>query len=317
MKLTCRAFAISAALAAACAPGQRPAYMEPLRTDERVQRLDTLPQFLSRLRAELETGKVQDAWLAYDADNAKLLAAAAASSDDPGNEKLIRLVVSTDAVLDLVQAFDAAVPGELDALLARMTELFGAPPHVTIAFAVTIEPRTYFTGAFGGAPLLLLNARHPDLAESPARRAVMARELFRIFQQERQADSPSLGPLATRIYREGAACFAARQLVPDALEYQVLGVDEEKLVVARARERLIAKELLAVIDSASELEVTRFFDPSLKDPLIPSGAGPLIADRLYQRLAAELGSVTKPLDLSPQDFIVRVRKHMTAIAAAR
>src|SRR5512132_2800010 len=181
MKLTCRALVFSAALAAACAPAHRPGYMEPPRADDRVQRIDTLPQFLSRIRAELETGKVQDAWLAYDADNAKLLAAATASSDDPGNEKLIRLVASTDAVLDLVQAFDAAAPGELDALLARMTALFGAPPHVTVAFAVSIEPRAYFTGAFGGAPLLLLNGRHPDIADSPARRAVMARELFRAF----------------------------------------------------------------------------------------------------------------------------------------
>ncbi len=89
------------------------------------------------------------------------------------------------------------------------------------------------------------------------------------------------------------------------------------IVVARTRERLIASELLAAIDSASELEVARFFDPALKDPLVPRGAGPLIADRLYQRLAAELGSVTKPLGLSPQDFLVRVRKHVAAIAAAR
>jgi hypothetical protein len=315
MKTTCRAFAISAALAAACAPVQRPDYMEPPRTDERVQRIDTLPQFLSRIRAELETGRVQDAWLAYDADNAKLLAAASASSDDPGNMKLIRLVASTDAVLDLVQAFEAAAPGELDALLQRMAQLFGAPPHVAVGFAVSIEPRSYFTGAFGGAPLLLLNGRHPDLADSPGRRAVMARELFRVFHHEREADSPSMGPLAIRLYREGAACFAARQLVPDALEFQVLGVDEEKLVIVRSRERLVANELLAVIDSASELEVARFFDPSLKDPILPPGSGPLIADRLYQRLAAELGSVTKPLSLPPQEFLARVRKHVEAIAA--
>ena len=304
--------------AAACVPpAPRPAYMEPPRPKERVERIDTLQDFLGPMRAELDTGKAQEAWLGYEAKCSGLLAAAGAVVDDPGNAELIRLLASADAIVEVVGRFEQDAPKELDGVVEKMVQAMGGAPQISVAFAVSLGDAPVFRGAWEGRPLVLLNARHPDVADPAQRRATIARELFRALHRERVPGSPSLGPLADRIWREGAVSFASRQLAPDATESQLLGVPEDKLVAARKRERALAQELLATLDSGSELEAERFFDPSLKDPIIPRGGGPLIADRVYQRVAQELTSMTKPLWLPPSEFLAAARKQLALMAQGR
>ncbi len=316
MRLSAALFCCTALLG--CASQPRPDYMQPRESGGRLEVVDTLPGFLSAVRAELDTGKVEDVWGVYQQRHAALFAAAGAASEDPGNENLIRLIASTEAILDLVEIFEAAASEDVAALDKAITALLGPPPRLQLVFAVAVEPQALFRGTTAdGRPLRLINARHPDLAAAPQRRAVLARELFALTHQQLQPDSSSLGPLARRVYREGAASFATRQLVPDAPEHQVLSVPEYQLTAARKRERLIAKELLASLDSASEIEEARFFDPLLKDPLLPRAAGAWMADKVYQRLAIELGSTTRPLQLEATEFLPRARKHLQDIAAGR
>ena len=130
-------------------------------------------------------------------------------------------------------------------------------------------------------------------------------------------DSPSLGPVARRLYREGATLLAVRQLVPRVFEEQLLGVDPGSLQHLRNRQALLAKELLAALDSRSDAEAERFFDPKVKDPLLPSGAGLFLADQLYQKLAGELGSTTRPLELDAGEFARRARKILLELSQAR
>lgn len=300
-----------------CRSRKRPDYMEPRGSAERIERVDTLPDFLVPVRAELETGKVQDAWAAYEAKYAKLFQLTGAQAEDPGDEQLVRLAASGEAVLELVQAFQAGAPADVDAVEKGLGELGGEPPRMIVAYAVTREEAPVYVGADQGRPLVLLNARHRDLATPSQRRATIARTLFELTHQQLFPGPGSLGPLAERVYREGAARFASRILAPEALEHQVLGLTEAKVADARRRERLIAKELLASLDSASEIEEARFFDPALKDPLVPRGSGPYLADKIYQRLAAELQSSARPLQLAPADFLPRARRHLQDIASGR
>jgi hypothetical protein len=102
--------------------------------------------------------------------------------------------------------------------------------------------------------------------------------------------------------------------MPRLLEEQLLGVDPGSLQRLRSREALLAKELLSALDSKNDAEAERFFDPKVKDPLLPSGSGLFLADQLYQKLAAELGSTTRPLELDPNEFSRRARKILLEVS---
>jgi hypothetical protein len=316
-----RGAGLALVLLAACAtPPGRPQQLQPTqeRRLDRVELHDTLPSFLTALRRKrtpIPEGPME-AWASYEQAEQRLLAAAGATGEDPGEQRLFKLAASTEAIIDAVQIFEEQGPGELEALAEQVATRMGSSPSLVVGFAVTRGDRALYSGTLDGNPLVVLNARHSQLAKAPARKTAFARELFRAVHRARIPDSPSLGPLASLVFREGACLLAARQLVPDAFEQHLLGVPEEQLEKLRGREGLIAQELLAAFDSARESEAARFFDPTVKDPLLPAGSGPFIADRLYQRLTAELGSADKPLRLTPDELARRARRILSKMAGA-
>lgn len=289
----------------------------PERRDQ-VELHDTLPSFLASLRRKrtpIPAGPMS-AWGAYEKAEQPLLAAAGALVPDPGDARLTKLASNPESVIELVQAFEERAPDELSALVDQVAEKTGAAPGLAVGFAVSRGDRTWYAGQLEGRPLVLLNARHPELAKPPARKTILARALFRSAHRTQVPDSASLGPLASLAFREGACLLAARQLVPDAFEQQTLGLSDEQLDKLRGREQLIAQEMLAGFDSARESEAARFFDPDVKDPLLPQGSGPFIADRIYQRLTAELSSADKPLQLTPDEFARRARRILATMSGA-
>jgi hypothetical protein len=286
---------------------------------ERVELLDTLPALSAALRSS--EPRVPDgptfAWLAYEKEHAAMFEAAGAQPEDPGDQVLRKLSVSPGAVVALLEGFDAAAPGELRALVGQLTAKLSGTPRMAFAFCALRSSRQLFSGSLEGQALVVVNARAPELSSTEARQVLLARALFEALHRERQPDSASLGPVARRLYREGAALLAVRQLVPGAREDQVLGLDPATLARLRTREALAAKELLASLDTSRPSETARFFDPKVKDPLLPPGAGLYLADRLFQRLAAEQGSMTRPLNLPPADFLTAARKQLAIMAGAR
>jgi hypothetical protein len=310
---------VSTPAAATRPPPPAPHLERPRDLRERVEVRDTLPTFIATVRRKLHATpeEIQFAWQQYENAEDELLQLSGARARDPNDAELRKLAVSADAVMQLVQGFDQSAPRELDALVDRMATGLGQVAPATVAFAVSRSPKPFFEGELEGKPLLLFNARAPELADPAERQALMARALARVLHRYLEPDSPSLPPLAARLWREGACALATRQLVPDAFEPQLLGISEDQLAKLRAREALSARELLAALDSVRDSELARFFDAKVKDPLVPRGAGPFLADRLFQRLAAELGSGVKPLQLPPGEFLTRARKHLSAMASAK
>lgn len=311
--MRCRPVVLWFALAGCATPGP---YADK---GERVVLLDTLPALSAALRssqARVPEGPT-GVWLAYEKEHGAVLEAAGALPDDPGDQLLRKLSVSPAAVVALLEGFDAAAPGELRALVKELTAKVSGAPRMTFAFCALRSSRLVSAGTLEGRPLVVVNARAPELAVAETRQVLLARALFEELHRQREPDSASLGPVARRLYREGAALLAVRQLVPGAREDQVLGLDASTLARLRSREALAAKELLASLDTSRPSETARFFDPKVKDPLLPPGAGLYLADRLFQRLAAELGSTTRPLNLTPAEFLLAARKQLAVMAAAR
>jgi hypothetical protein len=279
---------------------------------------DTLPAFETELAgAQGPHGRPDLAWVRYETIAAAALASAGAQANDPGDRLLYKVCANPSAVLTLAEDFERAAPRELDALVAQFAAKFGAAPRAIAIFAVTRAWTSVFRGERSGQPVLLFNARAPDLATPQARRGVFARELFRLLHASWVPDSPSLSPLSREVFRSGAASFAARQLAPQAPEPALLGVDERQLSKLHAREAVIAKELLAGLDSASSTEAARFFDLELADPLLPPGSGRFVSDRVYQRIAEAEGSLDAPLRMSAADFLRRARPALERLAEGR
>lgn len=304
--------------AVGCASGPRPGYMEPPRPREGLEWTDLVGRFVTGMKALRAEGRDLDqGWREYEAHHRELFESAGAAAGPEDAADRAALCAELSVVLDHSAAFDRDARGELPRMSERFERTFGSLPRLTVVLAVAVPDRAFFSGERDGRPVLLLNGRHPELSTSSRREALLARELFRAWHAQRTLPSGSLAVVATHVYREGAVAFAARQLAPGSSEADVLGLTETQLSAARKRERLIARELLASIDSASTTEAARFFDPSVKDPLVPPGGGAFVSDRLYQRLASEAGSAAKPLLLTPQDFLSRARKHLLAMASAR
>lgn len=281
---------------------------------EQVEVRNTLPTLVQ----SLEAGQpLLETWLAYESSHEKLLRAAGAEPRDPGDPVLHKLAASPEAILALLKPVSARGPDETRAQLAVLETRLGPMPPLVIAFGASRTLQPVFGARLDDRPLIFLNARDPHLAQEAPRQAIIARELFSAWQRERTPGGDQLGPLARRVYREGAAHFAARTTVPDLRETDLFGMDERRLVALRARQALIARELLAGLESSSEAEAARFFSDDVRDPLLPPGAGPFIAERLYQRLAADLGSLDRPLQLSPDEFLQRARPALQALASAK
>lgn len=269
------------------------------------------------LLAALESGQpVQEAWLAWESQHAPLLEAADAGPGDPGDAMLHKLAAGHEALVALLRSAALQGPDEVRGLTAALETKLGPLPPVVLAFGASRETEPVFHGRVpeDGRPLVLFNVRSPRLAEPGARQAAIARELFAVWQRTALPEGERMGPLARAVWREGASHFAARTTVSDLRETELFGLDEKRLSTLRARVPLLAKELLAGLDSGSEAEAARFFSLDVRDPLLPPGAGPFIAERLYQRLAADLGSVDRPLRLSPAEFLQRARPALQALA---
>ncbi len=280
--------------------------------------VDTLPPLITALSGAGggDVVTAERTLLAYEAANAQLLDGASVKrpASDP---RLTKLAVSQDALLTLLRQFEANAGAELRVAAQKVQTQRAWLPRLTLAFAVLRDDAALAHGTLNGEPLVVLNARSPAWMESFSRQAGFAQVLFQALHRERLPDSASLGELATTVWRDGAGRLATRVLVPEAQEQQVLAVTPEQLTRLREREALISKELLSALDSASNSEVDRFFDPAVKDPVLPRGAGPFIADRIYQRLAAQLGSTSKPLELSPTEFLARARPILLELSAPR
>jgi hypothetical protein len=286
---------------------------------EQVEIRNTLPPLLGALEVGLATTPhgPREAWLAYEAAHGPLLSAAGAQVEDPGEAQLHKLAASAEALLALMTPVSEAGPGEAQRLVEAFEEKLGGFPPMTVAFGASRGGEQAYRGAQGGRPLLFLNARHPLMGPPGARQALLARELFGAWQRARGPEGARMDPLAGRVWREGAAHFAARTTVPDLREPDLFGIDEKRLAAMRSRQALLARELLAGLDSSSEAELERFFSDAVKDPLLPLGSGPFISERLYQRLAADLGSLERPLKLSPAEFLQRARPALQAMAGQK
>jgi hypothetical protein len=301
-----------------CATSPRSAAEVSLGSASEVQLMDTLPELIATLgQGTLDTDDALRAWPRYEARFKALFAAVGALDTDPGDQQLFRLVAQPQTLVKMAESVQRDAPGELNALWTDLARTLGLEPKCRIALAVTREMRVAWRGTYANAPLVLFNAAHPALTAPASRQAAFARELLRVLHEAREPDTGSLSPLARQLWREGAATLAARKMVPRAQENEVLGVRETDLTKLRGRESLIAKELLASLESAREVEAARFFDAAVKDPVLPPSSGPFIADRLYQRLSAEMGSIERPLRLSAPEFLQRSRKHLVEMTSAR
>ena len=278
-----------------------------LGNEGRVELVDTLPALAAALAAPSASTRVT--LTGYARQHRALFAAAGVTPDLNGLE--------VPGLSQRLEVFEAEAPGELNALINDLAAKLGRTPRLKVAFAAVGAKRPVCAGTLEGTALLLVDGADTALTTPAGRRTWLARALFKALQLELQGPPASLSPLTARLFQEGAAMLAARLLVPNALEHQVLGIDAAALSRVRSRQPLLAKELLAGLDSAKESEVGRFFGATSTDPLVPLGAGAFLADQLFQRLAAEDGSSTAPLRLSPADFPARARKVLGELAGGR
>ncbi|HYV50246.1 MAG TPA: hypothetical protein VFA20_35570 [Myxococcaceae bacterium] len=138
--------------------------------------------------------------------------------------------------------------------------------------------------------VLFLNARSPATADPQARRALLAREMSAWLLP----DADSLSPLASVVYFRSVSAAAALSISPGThLD------DDPKL---RARLPLLARELLASLDSAAPSQVGRFFGAAPSDPLLPRGSGAFLCEELGAALTSDLGSAEKVVRLTPGEF---------------
>lgn len=293
----------------AAAPGCALLSKTPANEAPYVEVVDTLPELQEALTApaEDEGERTREAWQTWERKHAEVLAAAGATPEDPGDVLLRKLSANPETLEILLRSFTDTAHADVRGTAVDLEKKLGPLPPVQLVLGVARPWQPVFRGTRDRRAVVLLNARHPALATSAGRRVAVARALFSVLHESRVPDSKSLGPLAQRVLREGAASLAVRMLVSDVTEEEALDVSGEQLPTLRKREALLARELLAAIDSAAPVELHRFFSADVKDPLLPRGAGRYIADRLFQRLAQETGSLERPLRLSPAEFLQRTR----------
>ncbi|MFL5320961.1 MAG: hypothetical protein ACJ790_14960 [Myxococcaceae bacterium] len=237
---------------------------------------------------------------------------AAPSQIDPDEKLLTTIFSKPDALLATLADFSDSAGTETKTLALKADAICGPLPPLKISLGVSRSPEP----VFHARDALFFNARAPELSDAGARRARIARELVLSAVSMREP-APLSSPFADALFREGAAIFAARQLLNGATETELLGVDSGSLELLRKRQALIAREALTAFDSAQPAQRARFFDPKVKDSIVPRGAGAFLADRVYQQLAVQLSSATRPLRLSGADFQRRARAALEELASNR
>lgn len=279
---------------------------------EKLEIVDTLPPLAIALRATAarEPKDIVDAYRQYETRHRPLFATAGVPTEDLGDGLLMLIVAEARELGPALDRFSAETEPLLRQLASDTEKLVGHHPEVRVILAALRVEAPLFMGRVDGRRTLVVNARSAKLKDPRERAAHLARALFSEAHRTLVPDTPSLSPLLTEVFRTGAACLATRALVPSADEATLLAVEEQQLERLRESQELITAELLASFDSARESEVSRFFDPDLKDPLLPRGAGVFIADRLFQRLALELGSATRPLTVSSATFVAFARSSL-------
>lgn len=203
------------------------------------------------------------------------------------------------ASLAQLESISAAGPSEAREVAAAVGTLHGR----------SVTARVWLAALRDDTPLLdqpdrlLLNARSPATADPRARRALLARAMSGSLLPV----ADSLGPLAGTVYRQSLSAAAALSVSPGGLE------EDPKL---RARLPLLARELLASLDSAAPTQVDRFFGASAADPLLPRGSGAFLCVELGAALTRDLGSAEKVVRLTPGEFRRHASQALQRLAAA-
>jgi hypothetical protein len=160
---------------------------------------------------------------------------------------------------------------------------------------------------------ILLNARAPAAANPLARRALLARSMSATLLP---STSGSLGPLAGTVYSRSLSAVAALTVVPGAPTSALTGRSEDDAARLRSRLPLLARELLASLDSAAPSQVDRFFGASSPDPLLPRGSGAFLCVELGAALTRDLGSAEKAVRLTPGEFRRHASQALQRLASA-
>ncbi|HVE82807.1 MAG TPA: hypothetical protein VND93_08155, partial [Myxococcales bacterium] len=184
----------------------------------------------------------------------------------------------------------------------------------------SVSARLWLVALRDDAPLvaeqgrLLVNARSPSAADPRARRALLARALG----AELLPSPGGLGLLARALYVETLEDAGALAVAPDAPLTAFTGETEEASARLRARLPLLARELLAALDSASPAQWDRFFGvgAASADPLVPRGAGALLARELGAAFIQDLGSASAAVRLAPGEFRRHASRALERLASA-
>lgn len=281
-----RAIPAALLLAAACA---RPGAFVP-RTDG-LEVEDTVGPLASAVRGAPDERSAGEAWSAY-LRRPELALPGEAGAGGVRPESLGKAV---RASLPQLEAASAAFPAEAREVAAAVGKLHGR----------SVAARVWLVALRDDLPLVaeegrvLLNARSPAIADPRARRALLARALGAGLLP---STGSSLGPLAGAVYVQALGAAAALAVSPDAPLAALTGRPEEESARLRARLPLLARELLAAMDSAAPAQVGRFFGAASADPLVPRGAGALLAVELGAALTRALGSPEKAVRLTPGEF---------------
>lgn len=280
--------ALPALLALALAGCTGPGAFVP-RTDA-VEARDTLEPLLKAARAAPDDRAAGEAWIAYLRQPDLAL---------PADAELHRvrpesLGKALRAALPQLEATSAAWPDEARQVALEVGKLHGR----------SVAARLWLVALRDDAPSvaeqgrLLVNARSPAVADPRARRALLARALG----AELLPSPGGLGPLARALYLEVLKDAGALAVAPDAPLPAFTGETEEASARLQARRPLLARELLASLDSAAPAQQDRFFGAASADPLVPRGAGALLARELGAAFIQELGSASAAVRLAPGEF---------------
>jgi len=274
---------------------------------------DTLEPLVQAVRAAPDDRTAGEAWSKYLADRGMPV-------DGVKPEALGKAI---RASLPQLESISASAPSEVREVASAVGALHGRSVEVRVSLVALREDAPLLKKRHladdqdpvpldwrhGGAPqdeepgVLFLNARSPGTAAPQARRALLAREMSAWLLP----DADSLSPLASIVYFRAVSAAAALSVAPGGLE------DDPKL---RARLPLLARELLASLDSAAPSQVDRFFGTAPTDPLLPRGAGHFLCVELGAALTQDLGGAEKVVRLTPGEFRRHASQALQRLASA-
>jgi hypothetical protein len=213
------------------------------------------------------------------------------------------------ASLPQLESLSTALPADVREVASAVGAVHGR----------SVTARVWLVALPADTPLLdqpdriLLNARAPAAGDPLARRALLARAMSATLLP---STSGSLGPLAGTVYAQSLSAAAALAVAPGAPAAALTGRSDQDTAKLRARLPLLARELLASLDSAAPSQVDRFFGTSSADPLLPRGAGAFLCVELGAALTHDLGSAGKAVRLAPGEFRRHASQALQRLAAA-